>query len=106
MVTLAGHGHSRACPRSLRTVAIDGAEVSLWVRNVILAVLADVRFFPVNDRNSDLPAGREVPEADKMQYNKRAAYSTTSSARASSMGGISIPISTAYFGMDVPCPLL
>jgi Enoyl-CoA hydratase/isomerase len=40
----------------------DG-EVSQWVRNVVLAVLAGARIPPDCDRSSDLSAGRFVPQA-------------------------------------------
>jgi hypothetical protein len=38
--------------------------VTLWVKNVILDVVTDVRYSPDTDRDCDLPGGRQVPLSD------------------------------------------
>jgi len=47
---------SRSCP--------------LWVKSDHFGVLADVRYYPQSDRNSDMPDGRCVPLATKVQCSK------------------------------------
>jgi hypothetical protein len=42
--------------------------MSLWVKSDVLGALADVRFTPESDRNSDRPNGRFVPLATKVQH--------------------------------------
>jgi hypothetical protein len=42
----------------LCTTAIDLLEMTLWVKSVVSGGLADVRYYPQSDRNSDKPVGR------------------------------------------------
>jgi hypothetical protein len=44
--------------RRFRNAAIDGSNVSLWVKSVISGSRGDVGCQPNNDHDSDLPAGR------------------------------------------------
>jgi hypothetical protein len=46
---------------------MHGTKVSLWVTNVILAVLADVGYAPDSVRKSDIAARRDVPLGDKVR---------------------------------------
>jgi hypothetical protein len=50
--------------------AIQRSEVSLWVISVISKRGTDVRFTPNSDRDSDIPRGRYVPLATKVQRSK------------------------------------
>jgi len=46
-------------------------KMSLWVKSDHFGVLADVRYYPQSDRNSDQLNGRYVPLATKVRCSKK-----------------------------------
>jgi hypothetical protein len=57
----------------------ETADVRFGSKADITRPPAHVRYYPQSDRDSDLPDGRYVPLATKLQCSKRLGYSITSS---------------------------